>query len=416
MTSTPPPATPGPATPGPATPGPAWFGPATPGPARFGPATPAPGLPEPAGPGPAPRLTVRSSTDLIAVVPYLLGFHPTDSLTVVALRRQSIVFVARTDLPGLDTPPAARAAAVAQLAAGVARQRVDAAVLAGYGAADRVGAVLPAVRAALADRQVPVRAALRVADGRIWSLLCADACCPADGVPYDPRSSAVAAAATVAGHVALPDRAALVAQLAPVTGPGREAMHRATARAESRLDALLGDAALADLLGGRAVRAAGEASVDAALTGGRRAARLADDEAAWLTVLLRYLPVRDHAWERVGPDDWQLDLWSDLTRRAEPDHVAAPASLLAFAAWRTGRGALASVALDRALADDPGYAMARLLRDAVDQGLPPAAVGSWPLTRATGRAAGRRSGRRTGHGRAAYYRPAPPGRALRLRW
>jgi Domain of unknown function (DUF4192) len=47
------------------------------------------------------------------------------------------------------------------------------------------------------------------------------------------------------------------------------------------------------------------------------------------------------------------------TRR--PSHVAAPASLLAFCAWQAGDGALANVALDRALDDNP---LAELFRKA----------------------------------------------------
>jgi Domain of unknown function (DUF4192) len=54
--------------------------------------------------------------------------------------------------------------------------------------------------------------------------------------------------------------------------------------------------------------------------------------------------------------------------------VAAPASLLAFTAWQCGDGALASIALDRALADIPGYSMALLLRDAGTGGTPPSAA------------------------------------------
>jgi hypothetical protein len=42
-----------------------------------------------------------------------------------------------------------------------------------------------------------------------------------------------------------------------------------------------------------------------------------------------------------------------------------------FVAWQAGDGALANVALDRALADDQRYSMARLLRRALDSGAPP---------------------------------------------
>ena len=72
-------------------------------------------------------------------------------------------------------------------------------------------------------------------------------------------------------------------------------------------------------------------------------------------------------------------LWTDLVRRAQPGYVAAPASLLAFTAWQSGDGALANIALDRALADTPGYSMALLLQEALDAGMPPSAA-TLPMT------------------------------------
>jgi Domain of unknown function (DUF4192) len=72
-------------------------------------------------------------------------------------------------------------------------------------------------------------------------------------------------------------------------------------------------------------------------------------------------------------------LWTDVTRRAQPGYVAAPASLLAFVAWQSGDGALANVALDRALADEPGYSMAQLLRQVITAGTPPS-LARLPMT------------------------------------
>src|SRR5437660_10730018 len=72
-------------------------------------------------------------------------------------------------------------------------------------------------------------------------------------------------------------------------------------------------------------------------------------------------------------------LWIDVIRRAQPGHVAAPASLLAFVAWQAGNGALANVALDRALADDPRYSMADLLRQVISAGAPPS-MARLPMT------------------------------------
>ena len=60
-------------------------------------------------------------------------------------------------------------------------------------------------------------------------------------------------------------------------------------------------------------------------------------------------------------------------------YVAAPAALLAFVAWQSGDGALANVALDRALADDPRYSMALLLRQVITAGAPPS-LARLPMT------------------------------------
>ena len=68
-----------------------------------------------------------------------------------------------------------------------------------------------------------------------------------------------------------------------------------------------------------------------------------DDEIARITVALRDLRVRDDAWARMDPahTDAHLRLWTDVTRRAQPGHVAAPAALLALASWQPGRRQLA---------------------------------------------------------------------------
>ena len=52
---------------------------------------------------------------------------------------------------------------------------------------------------------------------------------------------------------------------------------------------------------------------------------------------------------------------------------------VAFVARRSGDGALANVALDRALADRARYSMAQLLRDALDSGAPPS-MARLPMT------------------------------------
>ncbi|MFF5217806.1 DUF4192 domain-containing protein [Micromonospora sp. NPDC000442] len=321
-----------------------------------------------------PRLSVRSPADLIAAVPYLLGFHPADSIVVVALSGKRIVFAARGDLPG-DTDPYEPGQ---HIAAVTARQGADSATVVGYGPAARVTPAVDAVRAALAEAGLTVLDALRVTDGRWWSYLCEEPeCCPPEGTPYDPQASAVPAAAVFAGQVALPDRAALAAQVAPAGG---ETMRSAVVRAEQRLTDLLAAAPATDLLGARALRAAGTAALRATLRRHRAGERLTDDEVAWLCLLLTHLPVRDHAWERTDGRDEDVAFWAEALRRAEPELIAAPGSLLAFAAWRDGQGALAAVALERVLAEHPDYSLAVLLDDLLRRGVPPSRLDGWPAT------------------------------------
>jgi hypothetical protein len=98
-------------------------------------------------------------------------------------------------------------------------------------------------------------------------------------------------------------------------------------------------------------------------------------------VALKDMRVRDDAWARMDPGHREAHrrLWTDVVRRAQPGHVAGPASLLAFVAWQSGDGALANLALDRALADDPDYSMATLLRQVISSGAPPS-MARLPMT------------------------------------
>jgi len=310
--------------------------------------------------------SLRTLGDLLAIVPYLLGFHPADSAVVLGLRDKKIIFQVRGDLP----PPADVTVFAEHYAEIVARQRATRAVVLGYGAGPVVTPVVLALRAALTGRGVPVVDVLRIADGRYWSYLCHEpTCCPPEGRPYDVASSPVAAAAVVEGCVALPSRKALEGRLAPVRGPARRAMDEATRRANQRMVELL-EAEPKDP--GRALHRAGLAAVDAAVARQRTGGRLTDDELAWLCVLLVYLPVRDYAWESVGGDlGIHVGLWTDVLRRGAPELIAAPATLLSFAAWRAGEGAVASIALSRALDADPEYRMALLMSHALAGGVAP---------------------------------------------
>src|SRR5687767_8355071 len=110
-----------------------------------------------------PRLAVRSPADLIAAVPYLLGFHPDESVVVVAMRGRRVVFAARADLPIPGADPLDPAT---HLAGVIARQGAEAATVLGYGPAARVTPALDAVRESLTSAGLTVLDVLRVTDGR----------------------------------------------------------------------------------------------------------------------------------------------------------------------------------------------------------------------------------------------------------
>lgn len=327
------------------------------------------------------KLTLRSPADLLAAVPYLLGFHPTDSVVVVALRGKRVIFQGRVDVPDPDEVEGL----VPYLAEIAARQRPTGVTLIGYGPLERVAGMLDAMSGALADVGVPVLDVLRVHEGRYWCMVCDDPfCCPPEGIEFDVAATAVAAAATYEGLVALPDRAALAASLAPVAGSAGIEPELAAAR--ERL-AGLGSG------GTRRRRAASRAAVRDALDRCAAGGRLDDDEVAWLAVLLTEIAARDDAWQRmlaVAPIPEHQALWTDVVRRVPKQYVAAPATLLALSAWRSGNGSLADVAAQRALDAVPGYGLAEIIREAVGSGIPPSIFDTEP---SSGRAPRRRAPR-----------------------
>ena len=190
-------------------------------------------------------------------------------------------------------------------------------------------------------------------------------------MPFDAAAHPAGQALDRTGPPVMADRAALAATIAPVTGPVASKMRKATLRAERTAIRLV------TRDGPRALYQRGLTAVQAAISTYRDGGSVSPDARhAWLALVLLQLPVRDDAWARMDPGhrDAHQRVWADLVRRAQPGYVAAPASLLAFTAWQGGDGALANIALDRALGDDPGYSMALLLRDAISSGAPPSAA------------------------------------------
>ena len=325
------------------------------------------------------RVRVGSADDILAVVPHLLGFHPSHSLVLLGIggphARIRVAF--RYDLP--DPPEEELTADIAAHAVTVLeRQHLAMAIAVGYGSGATVTPVVDVVAPALREAGINVQDVLRVEGGRYWSYVCADPqCCPPEGVQFDLTGHPASDALAAAGLTVRADRAELASVLAPVpdaAGSMAEAMERARERAGDLIDVAAAAAGADPFL---PIADAGRRSVKQAITRYRRGGAVTDeDEIAWLGLALIDLRVRDDAWARMEPQFHaaHLRLWTDLVRRLPTDFVAPPAALLAFTAWQAGDGALASVAIERALDADPEYSMALLVADALHAGLPPSAA------------------------------------------
>jgi hypothetical protein len=311
---------------------------------------------------------------LLGRIPELLGFVPRDSLVVAGTAglRGAVRLTLRYDLPSPGDTQAITG--MHAHAAGVlASQRLTHAVVIGYGPDALVAPMMESWRCDSEIAGVTVAGCLRVQDQRYWSYLCdSSTCCPPEGTPFTLNDAPEDAPV-------LASRDELAATLAGRTGEAAESMRLAATNAEARVARLIARARRRSTPAAvrRAVATAGVEAVTSAIGAYRDDGTITDeDELAWLMVVLREMRVRDDAWARMDPahSKAHLRLWTDLTRAASPGYVAAPASLLAFVAWQCGNGALANVALDRARADQPGYSMAMMLRQAVSAGVPPSAA------------------------------------------
>ena len=336
------------------------------------------------GTGSERRVRISSPQNLLAAVPWLLRFQPGRSIVVIGTEPSggTVIVTLRYDLPDPGRPRMARALA-RQAVSLLNAHGITNAVLVGYGTDAEVSPVTAALRERAASNGITVTEALRAENGRYWSYVCSDPeCRPPEGTPFDPDPRS--ASELFAGITVLASREALAATLGPVVGDNLAVMLKAVraakrdARALAKTTAGMRRREAKETVAGPGLQSVQEV-IDQYRAGGSLDSR---KEAAKLLVALRSeLRVRDDGWARMDPEhgDAHLRMWTDLTRLAPRGYVAPPASLLAFVAWQLGDGALANVALDRALADAPGYSMAELIREALDSGAPPS-MARLPMT------------------------------------
>jgi hypothetical protein len=318
--------------------------------------------------------------EIAASLPGLLGFRPRESVVLISLTGPTggrVGLTVRADIPHDES-----AGTVARvLARSVCSARPRGVLLAVVSeAADEVAgptadlphrALVCELTRALAEQAVPVPEVLLVRDGRWWSYDCPHPCCaPAAGTPLPGGVPELEVAAVATGMVVAPDRDDLVGRIARPPGFDGDAMVAACIRAA-------GECSAAIVADGRGATAEASWSVLTAAVArcrpGGPSAPLTDDETARILWGLRDVHVRDRALQfAIGPDAAAAEvLWTACTRRAPAPLDAAPATLLAVSAWLRGDGAMANVALTRALDSDPGYRLAALLSQGLAECLSP---------------------------------------------
>ncbi|HEY5821200.1 MAG TPA: DUF4192 domain-containing protein [Propionibacteriaceae bacterium] len=312
-----------------------------------------------AAPAPSPssssatRIRASHPEDLLALVPYLLGFHPEDSVVAVMVRSGRVALTARIDLPGAD-----HASALAQELESLANQhRASEMVVIGYGGdsarlvLDRLVAELP--RVVLAD-------ALYVDGTRWFSLTCTKGCCPTEGRPYAVDAHRLAAEAVFAGMTVRGTRAEL-AEL--VVGP--------TAADADRLELMA-----AEILSGVLTLTQSQAEfwVETSVCAGVEGEALDEDDLLRLAALVKDVSLRDRAWALIGRESAAAhrQLWADVVAVTPPSLAAAPLCLLGLSAWISGDGALQNCCVERLEKLDPGYSLGILLSDISARALSPA--------------------------------------------
>ena len=311
----------------------------------------------------------HSTGDLLALLPALFGFHPQESLIAITTHGERHRFGFRLRL---DIPDPAHVVEAAQKVTGYLRaQDPDGIILLAIStSAEPAGALVEALRDELGD--IPLIEAARGDGDRYWSYLCNnEACCPSEGTRYGGQCSEVVATAVYNGMQILPDRESLVRQFAAPTGPKRKAMVAATnGVARSTAHQRNGSNA-----GG--LQALGMAQLQPIIDRHLgHSGFMSDDEVALFSVWGSSIPVRDELWGRLRRDnaeEW-LELLIEVSRRTVPPFEPAILSLTSFAAWLTGDGVQALIAIERALAVDGDYSMANLILNTLDSGLDP---GHW---------------------------------------
>lgn len=325
-------------------------------------------------------LRLSGPSELLAIVPYLLGFEPSDSIMVICLENNRIGLTQRLDLP----PTGEGEVAVRSLMPSLMREHPDQVLLIAYENQPDVSAeAVHALTSAFTAACIPIHDRIVVRDGRWRSLDCHEpSCCPVEGQPVPVPAEVPELASEFIGHELSPyaDRNALVAQLEA----GPESVSAADFEAAATLERCDLTAVWPEILdvGDSPAQITPGMAASAAVS--LRDVQVRDGLVAWLTPgtldpahlpedVQSLLSGMDREWDEDQPDTGAIVAMNRVQARLvrlcatlRDDHAAAALTVLACFTWWRGNGALTRAALDRALRCQPDYRLALLLEQMVD--------------------------------------------------
>lgn len=296
-------------------------------------------------------ITARTATDLLSLVPHLLGFHVDQGVVVVVTQGGTVAVTARFDHEMFDHPDTVQARLLHLLA----RYDQPKVFLASFGGREQSDHALAILEQALEPDEVVD--SVRTNGTHWWSRLCDQHCCQYVACN---DATAVAAEAILNGSNALSSRRELESM---VDGPTLSTQTELLGTYQQARDIVT--------------------EMDDEVDRRERVLQLVDDgltngwlpvlEACELAVLVGEIEPRDEAWREMGAETARhhVVLWQQVVSLA-PDGWAVPAlCLLGAAAWLDGNGALLGCAIGRAEQLDPDYSMLGLLNEIHRAAAPP---------------------------------------------
>lgn len=315
-------------------------------------------------------------SSLVAACAPLLGFVPRNSLVafIHGVPGRVSPVILRVDLPprGHATAAAAQTALSIDGTGGVAVDWVAWVDDADHTTRDDLSSAgfLTELHSALDLVGIEVGANLST-NGRLWwSHACSEpVCCPQQGTPLDVTTvNAVRAEFVYAGYAPLGSREELAARITR-DEPRAVAVEQVLLRRRPAPTQRWRDSQIRFVSGLLLPRSACTAPAIAltASTSARVHRALADIRVR--DVVLHRMIVRGHHCERC----WEatIETLCDAVRTAPAGGCAPAATILGLVAWTLGEGALATLCVQRALAEDPGYRLAVLAAGLMAQGSDP---------------------------------------------